>query len=74
MLNSIIEELKKVKDFRGSRGKRHELWVVLTIIFLALLTGNVSYKQIYKFRENQEDKLCKLLKVTSRKLPSYKLN
>jgi predicted transposase YbfD/YdcC len=71
MLNSIIEELKKVKDFRGSRGKRHELWVVLTIIFLALLTGNVSYKQIYKFRENEEDKLCKLLKVTSRKLPSY---
>jgi predicted transposase YbfD/YdcC len=71
MLDSIIEELKKVKNFRGSRGKRHELWVVLTIIFLALLTGNVSYKQIYKFRKNEEDKLCKLLKVASKKLPSY---
>jgi len=32
MLNSIIEQLKLVKDFRKNRGKRHELWVVLTII------------------------------------------
>jgi hypothetical protein len=46
MLNSIIEQLKLVKDFRKNRGKRHELWVVLTIIVLALLTGNVTYKQV----------------------------
>ncbi|SKB15550.1 conserved hypothetical protein [Planktothrix sp. PCC 11201] len=32
MLNSIIEQLKLVKDFRKNRGKRHELWVVLTIV------------------------------------------
>ena len=44
MLNSLIEKLKEVKDFRKSQGRRHELWVVLTIIILALLTGNVSYK------------------------------
>ncbi|MEQ9622829.1 hypothetical protein [Coleofasciculus chthonoplastes] len=28
MLARIIEEFKKVKDFRNKRGKRHELWVV----------------------------------------------
>jgi len=45
MLTSIIEGFKKVKDFRHKRGKRHELWVVLSIIFLGLMTGNVNYKQ-----------------------------
>ncbi|MFZ1029958.1 MAG: transposase family protein [Limnoraphis robusta] len=53
MLNSIISQLKLVKDFRKNRGKRHELWVVLTIIILALLTGNVTYKQIDNFRKNE---------------------
>ncbi|WP_446345355.1 transposase family protein, partial [Coleofasciculus sp. F4-SAH-05] len=46
MIARIIEEFKKVKDFRNKRGKRHELWVVLSIIFLGLMTGNVNYKQI----------------------------
>ena len=71
MLNSIIEQLKLVKDFRKNRGKRHELWVVLTIIILALLTGNVTYKQIDNFRKNEEDKLIKLLEIKAKKLPSY---
>ncbi|MCG5056966.1 MAG: ISAs1 family transposase [Limnoraphis sp. WC205] len=71
MLNSIIEQLKLVKDFRKDRGKRHELWVVLTIIILALLTGHVTYKQIDNFRKNEENKLIKILKITTKKLPSY---
>ncbi|MBD2139759.1 hypothetical protein H6F32_19920 [Anabaena sp. FACHB-1237] len=46
MLNSLISKLKKVKDFPKSQGRRHELWIVLTMIILALLTGNFSYKLI----------------------------
>lgn len=71
MINSLIEELKKVKDFRKSRGKRHELWVILTIIILALLMGNVTYKQIDNFRKSEANKLIKLLGFPSKKLPSY---
>ena len=56
MINSLIEEFKKVKDFRKNRGKRHQLWVVLTIISLALLNGNVTYKEIDNFRKNEEDR------------------
>jgi hypothetical protein len=41
MINIIIEELKKVKNFRGSRGERHDLWGVVTIIILDLLTENL---------------------------------
>lgn len=71
MINSLIEKLKEVKDFRKNRGKRHELWVVLTVIILALLTGNITYKQINDFRKNQEDDLIKFLGITTKHLPSY---
>jgi hypothetical protein len=71
MLNSLIEKLKEVKDFRQSQGRRHELWVVLTIIILALLTGNVSYKQIVNFSKAEEKKLVELLCITSKNIPSY---
>jgi hypothetical protein len=54
MLNSIIAQLKLVKDFRKNRGKRHELWVVLTIIILALLTGK-RFLNIPRHRYNCEN-------------------
>ncbi|MEQ9372971.1 MAG: transposase family protein, partial [Coleofasciculus chthonoplastes F3-SA18-01] len=55
MLARIIEKFKKVKDFRNKRGKRHESWVVLSIIFLGLMTGNVNYKQIARFSHDQKN-------------------
>jgi predicted transposase YbfD/YdcC len=71
MLNSLIAKIKEVKDFRKTQGRRHELWVVLTIIILALLTGNVSYKEITAFSKAEEEKLIKLLSIPAKKLPSY---
>ncbi|MEQ9483525.1 MAG: hypothetical protein RIG27_14745, partial [Coleofasciculus sp. F4-SAH-05] len=47
MLARIIEEFKKVKDFRNKRGKRHELWVVLSIIFLGLMTVKRNQIKLY---------------------------
>ena len=55
MINTILERLKKVKDFRQNQGKRHEIWVVLSIIVLSILTGNSSYKQIEMFSNNNQD-------------------
>ncbi|MBC1191335.1 transposase family protein [Microcystis panniformis] len=43
-MQRLIEKLKKVKDFRKSYGKRHQLWVVLLIIILAIMQSytNIS--------------------------------
>ena len=71
MLNSLIEKLKQVKDFRKNRGKRHQLWVVLTVIILALLTGKITYKQIDNFRKSEEKELLKILGITAKRLPFY---
>lgn len=37
MLTSLIENLKKVKDFRKSQGKRYELWEVLLVVVLGVI-------------------------------------
>jgi predicted transposase YbfD/YdcC len=71
MLTSVIEQLKLVKDFRKNRGKRHELWVVLAIILLAVLMGNVTYQDMAIFRQKQKNKLIELLQIPTNKLPSY---
>ncbi|MGK7925684.1 MAG: ISAs1 family transposase [Spirulina sp.] len=71
MLNSIIEGFKKIKDFRKKRGKRHELWVVLAIIFLGMMAGNVNYQQIARFSQNEKDNLIKWLGIPQGKIPSY---
>lgn len=71
MLNQIIERFKFIKDFRQSQGKRHQLWVVLTIIILAIITGNVTYKAIEEFTKNERSKLIKILGISHQRLPSY---
>ena len=71
MLSSLISQFKKVKDFRKPRGKRHPLWVVLTIVILAILQGNTSYKEMAKFCDREKDKLIALLNLPDQRLPSY---
>ncbi|NEQ41900.1 MAG: transposase family protein [Okeania sp. SIO3I5] len=71
MINSILEKLKKVNDFRENQGKRHKIWVVLSIIVLSILTGNSSYKQIEMFSKINQNKLINVLNIPSKKLPSY---
>ena len=71
MINTTLEKLKKVKDFRQNQGKRHEISVVLSIIVLSILIGNSSYKQIKMFSNNNQDQLINILNIHSKKLPSY---
>ena len=71
MINTTLERLKKVKDFCQNQGKKYEIWVVLSIIVLSILTGNSSYKQIEMFSNNNQEKLINILNIPSKKLPSY---
>ena len=61
MINDILERLKKVKDFRQNQGKRHKIWVILSIIVLSILTGNSSSKQIEMFSNNNQEQLINIL-------------
>ncbi|NCS08078.1 MAG: transposase family protein, partial [Microcystis aeruginosa G13-07] len=43
---SLIEKLKKVKDFRKDKGKRHPLWIVLLVIILGTMLGYSGYREL----------------------------
>ena len=63
MISTVLERLKKVKDFRQNQGKRHEIWVVLSIIFLSILTINCSYKQREMFSNKNQEQLINILNI-----------
>ncbi len=71
MINSLILKLKSVKDYRQNKGKRHELWVILTIVILGNMLGFHSYRALGDFTCFYQKQLYNLLKVSYSKMPSY---
>lgn len=71
MLLSLIEKLKKVKDFRRSQGRRHKLHWVLIIIILGIMLGSTNYKELRQFTKENSQSLIKELNIVEKILPSY---
>lgn len=71
MLTTLIEKLKKVKDYRKARGTRHPLWLVLLIVILGLMTRNLGYRELENFAKINKKELSQVLKIHLEKLPSY---
>ena len=71
MLNNLIEKLKKVKDERKDKGKRHSLWFVLLIIILAIMQGNLGYREIENFAKINQKELKHIFPLEWKNMPSY---
>ena len=62
---NLIASIKSVPDHRHSRGIRHELWLILTIILLGSCTGYWGYKPLVEFTKNHRKTLIKLFNLPS---------
>ncbi len=71
MLLILREKLKKVKDFRRSQGRRHPLYLVLTLVILGLMLGCLNYKQLRTFIRQNSQSLITELNIVEKRLPSY---
>ena len=71
MLTTLIEKLKKVKDYRKAQGIRHPIWVVLLIVILGLMSRNLGYREIENFAKINQKELSQVLKIQLEKPPSY---
>ena len=71
MLKSLIENLKEVKDFRKSQGKRYRLWEVLLVVVLGVMSGHQGYREIGYFVKANEVILKRTFKLYSEEMPSY---
>jgi predicted transposase YbfD/YdcC len=62
---NLIEAIIAVPDHRKSRGIRHPLWLILTIILLGSCTGYWGYKPLVDFTKNHRATLIKLFDLPS---------
>ncbi|WP_083625806.1 transposase family protein [Planktothrix serta] len=71
MLKTLIEKLKKVKDYRKAQGTRHPIWLVLLIVILGLMSKKLGYRELENFAKINQQELSQVLKIKLEKLPSY---
>lgn len=71
METNLVEELKKIKDFRIDEGKRHPLWLVLLIVIMGTMSGYLGYRALGDFVKRHEGALIQTLKLPKKRVPSY---
>jgi len=70
-MNSLIEYLKKVKDFRRKQGQKYPLWHILLIVIFGLMAGYLEYRALGDFAKSQQSSLRKYFHIRSSQAPSY---
>ena len=71
MSKSIIDYLKEVPDPRGAQGSRDDLWQILLIIIMGIMSGKHTYRGLERFVERHRRNLIKQLALRQGTAPSY---
>lgn len=61
--------IKDLTDSRKSRGKIHDLYVVVIIAIMALINQQLSFRAFEDYAENNKDEFFKLFKLKRKRLP-----
>jgi hypothetical protein len=64
MSNSLVDYLKEIPDPRKAKGKRDEIWQILLIVIMAIMSGHQSIQGWGRFAERHRRDLIQ-------RLPSY---
>jgi len=67
---TLVPYLKAVPDTRHARGKQYELWVMLTILCVALLSGQKTVWGIVQWALLHASELIACLELPKKRLPS----
>ncbi|MCG5061273.1 MAG: ISAs1 family transposase [Limnoraphis sp. WC205] len=70
-MDSLIEYLKLVKDFRRKQGQKYPLWWILLIVILGLMAGHLGYRALGGFAKSQQQTFTEFFKLRLKKAPSY---
>jgi hypothetical protein len=71
MTAGLIEELKKVRDFRTRKGQRHPLWFVLLLVIMGTMSGCLGYRSLGDFVKRHQQDLIETLNIPKERVPSY---
>lgn len=64
--STLVPYLKAVPDTRHARGKRYELWVLLTFLCVALISGQKTVWGIVEWALDHASELIACLDLPSR--------
>ena len=68
---SLYGRFHEISDPRKAKGKQHSLVLLLSVIFLAKLSGKDKPDEIADWARNHADELAKLLGLKDRRMPSH---
>lgn len=68
---ALVEVFRGMRDWRKSQGQRYELGTVLTVAFLAILSGENSLRGIASWVQEQRWPLFRTLELKHQRLPGY---
>jgi hypothetical protein len=71
MTAGLIEELKKVRDFRTKKGQRHPLWFVLLLVIMGTMSGCLGYRGLGDFVKRHKQSLIETFEIPTDRVPSY---
>ena len=71
MKANLIEELKKIRDFRTGKGRRHPLWLVLLLVIMGTMSGCLGYRALGDFVKRHKQSLIETLEIPKNRVPSY---
>ena len=71
MIRPLAEVFAEMKDPRQAKGKRYELGLALTLIFLAILSGEDELRGIATWLQEQRWELGRRLGLRGGRVPSY---
>lgn len=71
MSKCLIDYLKEIPDPRKRKGRHHELWQILLIIIMGIMSGHLGYQGLGRFAERHRRSLIKQLGIKQGTVPSY---
>ena len=63
---NLIDRLKAIPDYRKSKGKRHELWLLLALVLLGSLCGYRGYRPLEDFSKEHWGNFRELLDLSEK--------
>jgi len=70
MPKTLIDYLKTVEDYRGVRGRRYPLWLMLLVVILGAMSGCQGYRALEDFGVRHYGSLSERLGLCLKRLPS----
>jgi len=70
-VEALIEQLKKIPDWRRGRKVQYPLWLMLLMTLLGVMSGYSSLRGLEDFMQRHQQEVVELFGLTKAKLPSY---